>query len=123
MRSDLLIIFFALIIGGVASAVRNDHKCYEFGCNEIISGDAKYCKYHQTRHDAKKRANQGAAKKNTTDSYTSAPSSRPIVKSKYKRPTTSMPDCDDYDSYEDYMDDWDGNMPDGSDASDYWDDW
>lgn len=33
------------------------------------------------------------------------------------------PDCDDYDSWEDFMDDWDGNMPDDLDASDYWDDW
>ena len=37
--------------------------------------------------------------------------------------TTEMPDCDDYDSYEDFMDDWDGNMPDGSDAEDYWENW
>ena len=34
-----------------------------------------------------------------------------------------MPDCDDYESWEEFMDDWDGNMPDGSDASDYWDNW
>lgn len=34
-----------------------------------------------------------------------------------------MPDCDDYDSYEEFMDDWDGNMPDGSDAEDYWENW
>ena len=29
----------------------------------------------------------------------------------------------DYKSYEDFMDDWDGYMPDGSDAEDYWEDW
>lgn len=34
-----------------------------------------------------------------------------------------MPDCDDYENYEDFMDDWDGYMPDGSDAEDYWEDW
>ena len=34
-----------------------------------------------------------------------------------------MPDCDDYDSYDDFMDDWDGCMPDGSDAEDYWENW
>ena len=34
-----------------------------------------------------------------------------------------MPDCDDYEDWDEFMDDWDGNMPDGSDASDYWDDW
>ena len=34
-----------------------------------------------------------------------------------------MPDCDDYESWGEFMDDWDGNMPDGSDASDYWDNW
>ena len=36
---------------------------------------------------------------------------------------TEMPDCDDCESYEDFMDDWDGYMPDGSDAEDYWEDW
>ena len=35
----------------------------------------------------------------------------------------TMPDCDDYDDYDDFMDDWDGFMPDGSDAEDYWEDW
>ena len=34
-----------------------------------------------------------------------------------------LPDCDDYEGYEDFMDDWDGYMPDGSDAEDYWEDW
>ena len=34
-----------------------------------------------------------------------------------------LPDCGDYESYEDFMDDWDGYMPDGSDAEDYWEDW
>ena len=40
-----------------------------------------------------------------------------------QRKTEEMPDCDDYESYEDFMDDWDGYMPDGSDAEDYWEDW
>jgi len=34
-----------------------------------------------------------------------------------------MPDCDDYEDFEDFMDNWDGCMPDGSDAEDYWDNW
>ena len=34
-----------------------------------------------------------------------------------------LPDCDDYEGYEDFMDDWDGYMPDGSNAEDYWEDW
>ena len=34
-----------------------------------------------------------------------------------------MPDCDDYDDLEDFLDDWEGCMPDGSDAEDYWDNW
>ncbi len=34
-----------------------------------------------------------------------------------------MPDCDDYEDWSEFMDDWDGFMPDESDASDYWDDW
>lgn len=118
-----LIGFFALIIDSAASVVRNDHMCYELGCTETISGKARYCKIHQIRNDAKQRANQDAAKKKTTGSNTSTPSSRTTVNSNYKRTTTTMPDCDDYESYDDFLDDWDGNMPDGSDASDYWDDW
>ncbi len=46
---------------------------------------------------------------------------RKITKKSYY--TDGMPDCDDYDNWDDFMDDWDGNMPDGSDASDYWDNW
>lgn len=34
-----------------------------------------------------------------------------------------MPDCDDYVDYDDFMDEWDGCMPDGSDAEDYWENW
>ena len=33
------------------------------------------------------------------------------------------PDCDDYDDIEDFLDEWDGYMPDGSDAEEYWSDW
>lgn len=40
-----------------------------------------------------------------------------------KRHDYEMPDCDDYEDFDDFMDDWDGNMPDGSDAEDYWEDW
>ena len=27
------------------------------------------------------------------------------------------------EDFDDFMDDWDGEMPDGSNAEDYWDDW
>ena len=29
----------------------------------------------------------------------------------------------DYDDLDDFLDDWDGCMPDGSDAEDYWGNW
>lgn len=35
----------------------------------------------------------------------------------------SMPDCDDYEDFDEFMDEWDGFMPDGSDAEDYWENW
>lgn len=41
----------------------------------------------------------------------------------YNGTKPNMPDCDDYDSFEEFMDEWEGHMPDGSDAEDYWDNW
>lgn len=49
--------------------------------------------------------------------------SKPVYTAPRTQKKTEMPDCDDYENYEDFMDDWDGYMPDGSDAEDYWEDW
>ena len=56
------------------------------------------------------------AKKDETTVTHSAPAYQYTPSKSYK---AEMSDCDDYQSYEDFMDDWDGNMPDGSDAEDY----
>ena len=47
----------------------------------------------------------------------------PVYTSPKSQKKPELPDCGDYESYEDFMDDWDGYMPDGSDAEDYWEDW
>ena len=49
--------------------------------------------------------------------------SKPVYTAPRIQQKTELPDCDDYENYEDFMDDWDGYMPDGSDAEDYWEDW
>ena len=71
-------------------------------------------------------------KKNSKNSYTKKGSTKSSGKSDYKKPYTKKsskkaskewPDCDDYWDEDEFLDDWDGNMPDGSDAMDYWDNW
>lgn len=97
------------------------HKCKYSGCTSeyyYTSGKWKgYCNNHawqlsgmnnKTSSTKKYSSTYGTTKKKTSSSS----------KKKY-----DMPDCDDYDSYDDFMDDWDGCMPDGSDAEDYWENW
>lgn len=85
------------------------HTCSKNGCYANIR-EGVYCSKHQDT------ANQSTSSKNNS-------SSSYISKYRSKKKIVNMPDPDDYDSYEDFMDDWDGNMPDGSDAEDYWEDW
>ena len=89
--------------------------CKESHCGNTAYSDG-YCHKH--------------SKSNSSSSYKSTGKSNSKGSSSYKKPSSSkkksyydMPDCDDYDSYDDFMDDWDGCMPDGSDAEDYWDNW
>ena len=75
------------------------------------------------------------SKKNTKNSYTGKKSTtKKSSGSSYKKSTSKKsskksskcvewPDCDDYWDEDEFLDDWDGNMPDGSDAMDYWDNW
>jgi len=80
------------------------HECGASSCrNRKVSGTG-FCSLH------KMYQNHPAYSNNTGSSSSS--------NSEYE-----MPDCDDYDSFEEFMDDWDGCMPDGSDAEDYWDNW
>ncbi len=104
----LLIIAAVLAIGlfGFAEDV-SAQTCLHSGCKrKCVSGD-RYCSKHQIKSTTKTTKKTGKKKKVTKKSY-------------YK---DEMPDCDDYDNWGEFMDDWDGNIPDGSDASDYWDNW
>lgn len=83
------------------SSYCNLHGCMHSGCTRKRIDGSCYCSMH--RSDSKKSTSKKKKK-----SYI------------YK---IEMPDCDDYEDWEEFMDDWDGCMPDGSDASDYWDNW
>ena len=111
----------------------SEHKCKQSGCDRrywYTSGKYKgYCercavdnaspKAKQELYNANKK--YIPEKKTTKTNNKKSNSAKNTSTSKKK--SSTMPDCDDYDSYEDFMDDWDGNMPDGSDAEDYWENW
>lgn len=114
------------------------HTCHHGSCVKKTLSGSRYCSSHTCNggrsgcYKEVSGANEkcSSCKSKSTSSYSSS-SSNTTKKSTttYKKPTTStkpkytMPDCDDYDSYEDFMDEWDGCMPDGSDAEDYWENW
>ena len=88
-----------------AKSSNNSKTCELNSCNSTKAYKSSYCSKHTC-----KKSNCYNQKK-ASASYCS------------KHIKSSMPDCDDYDSYDDFMDDWDGCMPDGSDAEDYWYNW
>lgn len=85
-----------------------NHTCKEQGCFNRVAQANSVCDKCQNKSNRKRNAEITRQNERTGEKSTK----------KY-----SMPDCDDYDSYEDFMDDWDGFMPDGSDAEDYWENW
>lgn len=103
-------------------------KCSEKGCTNNAYHGSKYCSFHEcgaTSCKSKKAPNSGfcyshASYDEVLRKHNSSSAKKTKKSSSSKR---KMPDCDDYDSYEDFMDDWDGFMPDGSDAEDYWENW
>ncbi len=70
----------------------------------------------------KKNTKKSYTKKNTKKSSGSSYKKSSGKKSS-KKSCQEWPDCDDYWDEDEFLDDWDGNMPDGSDAMDYWDNW
>lgn len=84
-----------------------NHTCRMDGCNSKVLGsnDDRYCSVHSSKGSTRR------------DTY--MPTKR-YAASKQKK---EMPDCDDYEDYDEFMDDWEGEMPDGSDAQDYWENW
>lgn len=97
--------------------------CVKSGCNNKRVTGSSYCYIHKPSSITKK-SNNTLKKNNSTNKKKGSGYSKPSKKKTTRNPyTTDMPDCDDYGSWGEFMDDWDGNMPDGSDASDYWDNW
>lgn len=85
------------------------HECSAPGCLRQKKDGYNYCENHIDT------ANTGNHSSGASSSHTGSNSTA--------SESFEMPDCDDYESYEEFMDDWDGCMPDGSNAEDYWDNW
>ena len=128
--------------GGSGSTSNSEtDTCHHGSCKKKVIRGSRYCASHtcgKGRSGCYREVNGAnelcssckAKKKNQSSNSTSSNRSKSYSSSSYgsqkKSSSTkkySMPDCDDYESYDDFMDDWDGNMPDGSDAEDYWEDW
>ena len=131
------------IIGMIGS--KTPEKCKTDGCSRTTVENSRYCSIHDPfyegarlyeRNHSGSSYSSSASKTNSSSSSSSSSSykssSSSSSSSGYKSSSsskssynskTSMPDCDDYEDYDDFMDDWDGCMPDGSDAEDYWEDW
>ena len=110
--------------------------CHHGSCEKKVISGSRYCSSHtcgKGRNGCYREvpgANELCSSCREKQKNTSSVSTSSTRSSTYntKKNTSSeknyeMPDCDDYESYDDFMDDWDGNMPDGSDAEDYWEDW
>lgn len=129
-----------LIIGMIGNSTSKE--CKMDGCSRTTVENSQYCSIHDPFYEGARtyeRNNSGnsysvsASKTNSSSSSSSYKSSSSSSSSSgYKSNSsskssysskTSMPDCDDYEDYDDFMDDWDGYMPDGSDAEDYWENW
>lgn len=121
-------------------------ECAKFGCHNNKVYGSSYCDSHRSSYYSSSShtspyGSSGRSSSSTTSSYSgksstsgsknsySGSSSSKSYTNSYSKTSNSsfgkatMPDCDDYDSYEEFMDDWDGCMPDGSDAEDYWENW
>ena len=126
-RYFLVIVAVLMIAIGLNTENVSAQTCLHSGCNrKCYSGD-RYCYKHKT-YSTNKKNNKTTTKKtynkdNSKKKTGSTNSSRRKKMTKKSYYTDDMPDCDDYDNWGEFMDDWDGNMPDGSDASDYWDNW
>ena len=85
----------------------NRRICASTDCSSTACYDSEYCYFHKSYPKYIKEE----------------PKKYYVPKSKKKNSYNNKPDPDDYEDYDDFMDDWDGYMPDGSDAEDYWEDW
>ncbi len=110
---------FFMIIGALSkdhsSSTTHARTCAKPGCDIKCDSGQIYCFKHRTYSTPSQHKKENTQKRNNTDTH------RKLTDKSYY--TDEMPDPDDYDNWGDFMDDWDGNMPDGSDASDYYDNW
>ncbi|WP_285829614.1 hypothetical protein [Bacteroides acidifaciens] len=133
LAKGLLIFGVIIIIGLIAGSVDSKPKCIKSGCSNDQASGSSYCYLHKPYTGSSSYSNKSSG----SSSYSSGSSSKSSTSSSSSKKTTSsyssksystnkkveMPDCDDYEDFDDFMDDWDGYMPDGSDAEDYWDNW
>ncbi len=120
-RSLFIIIAILLICMLCGAKKASTRTCIKSGCNNKCATGSSYCYIHKPNSTTKKSSKTIKSSKN--NKKRSGYSESPKKKTTEKSYATDMPDCDDYGSWGEFMDDWDGNMPDGSDASDYWDNW
>lgn len=126
IKKLVFVIIAVLMICSLCAGKKTSKKtCYKPGCNNTCASGSAYCYIHKPHSDIKNSKSLSTKKKNSTSKKKSSGSAKNSKKKLTKKSyyTEDMPDCDDYDNWGEFMDDWDGNMPDGSDASDYWDNW
>lgn len=112
------------------------HTCHHGSCTSKVISGSRYCSSHtcgkgrsgcykevSSANEKCSSCKAGTTKKGTSNNINTTKKTTSNKQSTSKKKKYVMPDCDDYESYEDFMDDWDGCMPDGSDAEDYWENW
>ncbi len=103
------------------------HTCQKgrTNCKREVTSINEKCSVCKNKAKNKNNSNSSNSRYSTGKNGGSSTSGKKSTstKSKSSKKKVEMPDCDDYESFEDFMDDWDGCMPDGSDAEDYWEDW
>jgi len=102
-------------------------QCAWSGCGAKRMSGSSYCAKHRAEILKPGKSTSSYSSKSSysssKSSYSSGKKSNTSSKKNSSNRKYNMPDCDDYEDYDDFMDDWDGCMPDGSDAEDYWEDW
>ena len=97
-------------------------RCSKFECDFECAPGSSYCYAHKPITIRREDYEPGYTKSKENESKGKSGSGNRYAPTYYSG-KSNMPDCDDYDSFEDFMDDWDGYMPGGIDAEDYWENW
>lgn len=125
VNKALVIVVAMIIMMSMSISAFAASKCVHSGCNNRTVSGSNYCSTHKC-----KKSGCGSAGLNKYNGYCSASHKSGSTSKKSEKKSSgsskksyTIPDCDDYDDYDDFMDDWDGCMPDGSDAEDYWENW